>query len=170
MSQPTQVASLTQYTKGKLELFADDPKHYAFSNLFEVANMSAPFERIALTKNMEYVTEVMKVDGDSPWFTAAHDEFALVMDGEIEFHFVKLDPTQAVPKEKLGAVHVEGHPKGPRMGKVRARRGHLVLLPTGAAYQACSIAPAVTILQTVAGDLTLERWADICATQQDLTA
>jgi hypothetical protein len=162
MDTQTKTASLMDYTKGKLELFADDPKHYAFSNLFEVANMSEPFERVAVTKNVEYVTEVMKVDGASPWYAAAHDEFALVMDGEIEFNFVELDEAHTVPADKLGAVQLPAGAGGTRMGRILARRGHLVLLPVGAAYQLCSAQPSVTILQTVAGELTQERWADIC--------
>jgi len=163
MAFHTKIASLKNYQKGSLDLFADDPKHYAFSNIFEVAGKSKPFERVAVTKNIEYVVEVAKIDGTSPWYAAAHDEFALVMDGEVEFTFVKLDPGAAVPAAKQGAVKLVAAPNGQRMGTVRARRGHLVLLPAGAAYQMQSRGePAVTLIQTLAGELTQERWAEIC--------
>ena len=59
----------------------DDLRKYAFSNIFEVAGAAAPFERVAVVQNLDYVAEVMRVEGDSPWYAAPHDEFALVMDG-----------------------------------------------------------------------------------------
>lgn len=162
MRYQTQVASLKNYKRGKLDLFADDPKHYAFSNIFDVANRSNPFERVAVTKNMEYVTEVIKTEGVSSWFTAAHDEFALVMDGEIEFSFQKLAHGETLPSDKLGSVQLNVAPSGKPMGWIRARRGHLVLLPVGSAYRLSSKEQGVALLQTMAGELTRERWADIC--------
>ncbi|MEI9964467.1 MAG: hypothetical protein WDM92_06950 [Caulobacteraceae bacterium] len=57
--------SLDSYEKGSIEV-NDDLKHYAFSNVFEVAGKSAPFERVAVAKNIEYVAEVTKVDGAGP--------------------------------------------------------------------------------------------------------
>jgi hypothetical protein len=50
------------------------------------------------------------------------------------------------------------------MGTVRARRGHMTLLPVGAAYQFRADRPAVILLQTLAGRDTVERWAEICQT------
>lgn len=162
MRPMTHVATLTSFRKGSLDIFSGDPKHYAFSNIFEVANMTPPFSRVAVTKNMEYVTEVMKVDGISPWFCAAHDEFALVMDGEVVFDFLQLNPQSEAPLRKHGAVQLVEPIGGKYMGMIRARRGHLVLLPEGAAYQAKAQTPSVVLLQTLAGELTQERWSDIC--------
>ena len=54
----------------------DDARHYAFSNVFEVASKSKPWEKVAVAKNFEYVLEVMRAEGTSEWRTAAHDEFA----------------------------------------------------------------------------------------------
>ncbi len=92
---------------------------------------------------------------------APHDEFAIVMDGEVEFSFVKLDPAQA-PAGGQGARQLSGAPNGERMGRVRARRGHQVLLPAGAAYQLSAARPSVAIIQTLLGPVTVERWAEIC--------
>jgi len=50
------------------------------------------------------------------------------------------------------------------MGVVRARRGHMTLLPVGAAYQFHAVRPGVVLLQTLAGSDTIERWAEICQT------
>lgn len=156
----TQVGALDSYEKGLIEL-DDDLRKYAFSNIFEVAGASAPFERVAVVQNLEYVAEVMRVEGDSPWFAAPHDEFALVMDGEVIFNFVQLEEDQ-LPGHEGGAVRLGAKPNGPTMGRVTARRGHQVLLPKGAAYQLTSAQPAVAIIQTVDGPVTVKRWSEIC--------
>src|SRR5688572_10735862 len=89
----TRVGALGSYEKGLIEL-DDDLRKYAFSNIFEFAGAAMPFERIAVVQNLEYVAEVMRVEGESPWYAAPHDEFAIVMDGEVAFHFIKLDDDQ----------------------------------------------------------------------------
>jgi hypothetical protein len=163
MAYRTHLASLKSYDKGSLDIVNDDKKHYAFSNLFEVANKSKPFERVAVTKNIEYVVEVAKIEGTSPWYAAAHDEFVVVMDGDVTVNFVKLDPSAAVPTGKRGAVKLAASPNGQKMGYVRAKLGNQVLLPAGAAYQLVSTgAPAVVLFQTLGGDVTIERWKEIC--------
>jgi len=162
MPYRTKLGALDSYEKGLIEL-DDDLRKYAFSNIFEVAGAAAPFERVAVVQNLEYVAEVMRVEGDSPWFAAPHDEFALVMDGEVRFNFVKLAEGQ-VPSHHGGAVRLGGQPNGPVMGHVTARRGHQVLLPEGAAYQLVSNKPAVAIIQTVDGPVTVKRWSEICTT------
>jgi hypothetical protein len=50
------------------------------------------------------------------------------------------------------------------MGQVKARRGHMTLLPVGAAYQFHAARPGVILLQTLAGTDTQFRWAEICQT------
>jgi hypothetical protein len=160
MAYKTQIGSLKSYNKGVIEL-QDDLKHYAFSNVFEVANNSKPFERVAVAKNLEYVAEAVRVEGTSPWYACPHDEFAIVMDGEVEFDFVKLDKA-AMPTNSAGAVKLPAAPNGQKMGRIRARRGHQVLLPAGAAYQFKSKAPSVALIQTSIGPVTVERWSEIC--------
>ncbi len=160
----TRFGSLEQYDKGGVEIINDDPKHYAFSNIFEVASRAKPYEKVAVGKNMQYALEAIRAEGTSEWRAAAHDEFALVMDGLVEVRLVKLDDPSVVPPNKEGSMRLPGEPRGRRMGVIRARRGHMTLLPAGAAYQFHADRPAVILLQTIAGDDTQYRWADICQT------
>ena len=159
MAYNTHIGSLDAFEKGTIEL-RDDLTKYAFSNVFEVAGKAAPFERVAVAQNLEYVAEAVRVEGESPWYAAPHDEFAIVMDGEISFNFVKLADDQ-LPSQS-GASRLGGEPNGPRMGRVTARRGHQVLLPKGAAYQLTATTPAVAIVQTMDGPETVKRWSEIC--------
>ena len=142
----------------------DDPKHYAFSNVFEVAAKAKPFEKVAVGKNIEYVIEAIRVEGTSTWRAPGQDEFALVMDGEVEIRLLKLDDPGIVPAGTHGSIALPSTPAGRKMGVVRARRGHMTLLPMGAAYQLPATQPGVVLLQTRAGADTVERWAEICQT------
>jgi len=160
----TVFGSLTHYEKGGVEIIEDNPKHYVFSNVFEVASKSKPYEKVCVGKNLKYVIEAVRAEGDSPWYSAAHDESALCMDGEIEVHFVKPVEPQ-VPESREGSVKLSGEPKGQKMGWVKVRRGHMALLPKGAAYQFRSPKPGVLLIQTIKGDCTIERWAEICQTK-----
>jgi len=161
----TRFGSMQDYDKGRVEIINDDVKHYAFSNCFDIANNSKPYEKVVFGQNMEYVLEVVRAEGDSPWYTCAHDEFALCMDGEVQIHLVKLDGAQAVQDEnKEGSVLVDGEPQGAKMGWIKLGRGHQGMLPAGSAYQFRSSEPGVIILQTCKGELSIERWADICQT------
>jgi hypothetical protein len=161
----TTFGSLEHYEKGGVQAIADDVRHYAFSNCFEIASNSRPYEKVVFGQNQIYVLETLRAEGTSPWYTCAHDEFALVMDGEVEVHLVKLEAAQAVPDpEHNGAVRVEGEPRGRTMGWMKLSRGHQGLLPRNTAYQFRSARPGVLILQTCKGDLSIERWAEICQT------
>jgi hypothetical protein len=160
-SYVTRFGSLASYDKGGVEIINDDPRHYAFSNVFEVATHAAAWERIAVGKNMRYVLEAVRAEGTSPWYAAAHDEFALVLDGRVEITLVKLDRSP-LPADAEGSVQLDGEPAGRRMGRVVARRGHMTLLPTGSAYRFGSDSPGVLLMQTIAGPLTQFRWAEIC--------
>ena len=64
------------------------------------------------------------------------------------------------------ALHraLDGAPSGPAMGRVVAGRGHMTLLPVGAAYQFHAERPGVILLQTQEGPDTVLRWADIIQT------
>lgn len=160
MSFKTEIASMASYDKGIIEL-NDDLHHYAFSNIYEVAKKSAAFERVMLASNLEYCLEVIKVEGTSPWYTAPHDEFAIIMEGEIEFSFYKLEDDEK-PTHEGGAIKLSADPKGQRMGLIRARLGHQVLLPEGSAYQLKADKPSVAIVQTTAGPESIERWSENC--------
>ena len=160
----TVFGSLRNYQKGGVEVIDDDPRNYVFSNVFEVAEKSQPYERVAVGKNFDYVIEALRAEGTSPWYACAHDEFALVMDGKVELRLVKPDRMLA-PDDKDGAIRLPAEPQGKKMGRILAGRGHMALLPKGSAYQFDAKSPAVVIIQTVQGELTLERWAQICQTK-----
>lgn len=160
----TAFGSLERFEKGHIEIINDTARHYAFSNIFEVAGGAQPYEKVAVAKNLEYVVEVLRAEGRSDWFTAAHDEFALVMDGQVTLHLVKLDdPASRVATTARGSVRVQGMPVGRKMGWMKLKRGHQALLPEGAAYRFVAERPGVILLQTLKGDQTVEKWADICA-------
>jgi hypothetical protein len=160
VSFKTAMASLASYDKGTIEV-KDDLKHYAFSNIFEVCSKSKPWERVMVVSNLEYAAEAVRAEGTSPWYTAPHDEFATVMDGEVEFTFFQLTDAEK-PTHHAGAIRLKANPVGKRMGRVVARRGHQVLLPTGAAYQLKAAKPSVALIQTSAGPESVEKWSEIC--------
>jgi hypothetical protein len=160
----TVFGSLEHYEKGGVEVIDDDPKHYVFSNVFEVASKSKPYERVCVGKNLRYVIEAVRAEGNSPWYAASHDEAALIMDGEMEVHLIRPDQP-LVPESKEGAVKLDGEPKGKKMGWVKGTRGHMALLPRGAAYQFRSPKPGVLLIQTIQGECTVEKWAEICQTK-----
>jgi quercetin dioxygenase-like cupin family protein len=162
-SYQTAFGSLDHYEKGGVQVIDDDPKHYVFSNCFEVASKSKPYEKVAVGQNLKYVIEAIRAEGTSPWYSNAHDEAVLVMDGEVEVHLLQPDKP-LVPEGKEGSVQLNGEPAGKKMGWVKARRGHMTLLPKGAVYQFRSAKPGVLLQQTIKGDYTIERWAEICQT------
>jgi mannose-6-phosphate isomerase-like protein (cupin superfamily) len=87
------------------------------------------------------------------------------MDGEIEVHYVKPDEPP-VPATKEGTVKLSADPKGKNMGWVKVRRGHMALLPAGSAYQFRNNGkPGVLLVQTILGENTVEKWAEICQTK-----
>lgn len=161
----TRFGSLDRYEKGQVQVIDDNIRHYAFSNCFEIASKAKPYERVVFGQNQIYVLECLRAEGTSPWFTCAHDEFALVMDGEVEIHLVQLQGEQIVPDpEHNGAVLVKGEPRGKKMGWMKLRRGHQGMLPKNSAYQFRGAKPGVVIVQTCKGDISVERWAEICQT------
>jgi hypothetical protein len=160
----TVFGSLEKYEKGRVEPINDNVKNYAFSNVFEVCSLAKPYERVVFGMNQIYVLEAVRAEGNSPWFTCAHDEFALCMDKEVEVHLMKLEQPAIKDADKTGAVELEGEPKGRKMGWIKLKRGHQALLPANSAYQFRSAKPAVLVLQTCKGELSIERWAQICQT------
>ena len=164
----TEFGSLKDFTKGEIEIIDDERRNYAFSNMFEVASKSAPYERVVVGKNLEYVLEAVRAEGTSDWYTASHDEFALVMDGKVELDLVKLDdPHGVAPPGKAGAVKLGGEPAGRKMGLIKMGRGHQALLPAGAAYRFRAPDPdavGVILMQTILGDESVEKWSEICYT------
>ncbi len=159
----TRFGSLADYDKGGVEIIDDDPKNYVFSNIFEVCSNAAPYERIAVGKNFEYVVEAARAEGTSGWFACAHDEFVLSLDGEVEVHLLKPDSPQ-VEADSQGAHALAEAPDGRKMGRLVLNRGHLGMLPAGSAYRFDAAAPCALLFQTVEGPVTLQKWAEICQT------
>lgn len=167
MAVKTIFGSLTDYTQGDAEIISGSVKHYVFSNMFAVAATSAPYEKVVVAKNLEYVMEAIRAEGTSPWFACSHDEFVIVMDGDVTIEFVKLDNPHAVaPRDREGTVAVSGAPEGKRMGTIELKRGHQALLPAGAAYRFHSERPGVLLMQTIQGVLSVEKWSEICMQPQ----
>jgi hypothetical protein len=154
---------LNNFTKGGVEVIEDDPKNYVFSNMFDVASRSKPWEKVCIGKNLEYVVEVIRAEGVSEWRVTPHDEFALVVDGEVVIDL--LDPkSPMVDPKAAGSRAVEGEPEGTAMGRVTAGHGHMALLPAGRCYRMSASTPSVVLLQTIHGPDTIERWSQICQT------
>ena len=156
--------AIDDFNTGGVIAIDDDPKNYVFSNVYDVAARSAPFERVCVGKNFEYVIEAMRAEGTSAWYSAAHDEFVLNMDNrEVLVELVKLDePDAVVDPESEGGHKLDGEPAGRKMGWVKLKRGHMSILPVGSAYRFVSEAPACVLIQTIQGPETIERWAEVC--------
>ena len=101
----TVFGSLDNYEKGELEIINDNPRYYTFSNIFDVAKRSLPYEKVAVAKNQEYVIEAIRAEGESPWYTCSHDEYVWVMDGEVQVDLIKLENAASfAPLETEGTV------------------------------------------------------------------
>lgn len=159
----TEFGSIHSYKKGGVTVIDDDPKNYIFSNMFEAAAMSRAWERVAVAKNFEYVVESVRAEGTSPWYSAAHDEFVISMDGKVRVDFVKLDdPDSVVDPESEGAHRLPGEPAGQPMGYVVLGRGHMAMLPVGSAYRFTAPELCTLMVQTIDGPETVHKWAEIC--------
>src|SRR5215218_7124629 len=152
----TRFGSLDSYEKGHVEVIDDEPHHYAFSNIFETASRSRPYEKVAVGQNRQYVLEAIRAEGTSEWRTCAH--------GEVRIELAKVADEQAPEEGSEGSVALDGEPAGPRMGEVIARRGHMTLLPAGAAYRFSADRPGVILMQTIEGPDTVYKWAEIVQT------
>jgi len=166
MSAQTKFGSINDFTKGGVEITGkDEAARYLFSNMFEVAANAAPWERIVVAKNLEFTVEVARAEGNSSWYCCAHDETALLMEGAMEVHFIKpADTSSLPPEESEGAVRLSDQPSGVKMGRVAASAGHLTLLPAGCAYQFRPSELGVILIQSVMGEESIEKWADIVQT------
>lgn len=161
MSTATRFASTDDYVKGGVEIIgADAAPRYLFSNMFEVARQAAPWERVVVARNLEFTIECARAEGDSPWFICAHDETCLVMQGDIDIHFIAAETRPAA--DGNGAQRLTAAPAGAPMGHVRLARGHMALLPANAAYQLRPRGLGVVLLQSIEGPLSVQRWAAIC--------
>lgn len=159
----TVFGSMDSYEKGELEIINDNPKYYTFSNIFDVAHNSQPYEKVAVAKNQELVIEALRTEGQSPWYTCSHDEYVWLMDGEVQIELIKLEQAENyAPLDVDGTVQLEGEPVGQKMGWIKLGKGHQALLPKGSAYRFSATGVGVMMQQTIQGALTVEKWAEIC--------
>lgn len=161
MQYTTEFGSLESFRKGGIEVINDNPKNYAFSNIFEVASTAKPYEKVAVGKNMEYAVEAIRAEGTSSWYTCDHDETVLCMDGSVELH-ISQNTAGAATAGSLGSIKLVGEPDGAKMARIVLGKGHMALLPKGAAYRFTAERPSVLLQQTCHGPETVERWAEIC--------
>lgn len=164
MSTPTRFAAIDDYTRGVVEIIGNDAApRYLFSNMFDVARQSAPWERVVIAKNLEFTIECARAEGASPWYICSHDETVLAMQGEMTVHFIAPAEASVKPADgHPGAVRLAAAPAGRSMGQVSMQRGHMALLPAGAAYQIRPQRLGVVLLQSILGQESIERWAAIC--------
>lgn len=165
MTFKTRFGSMADYQKGVVEVFNDDPKSYVFSNVFEVASRSKPWERVCVAKNFEYVIEAAHAAGESPYWTARHDEFVVCMDGEVEVELQKLNEPARAIDNRDGAHRLDALPPSKRMGRIVLGRGHMALLPKHSAYRLRASAPSAVLFQTIEGPETVFKWGEICQTE-----
>lgn len=157
----TKLGSLENYEKGSIQIVQGEATNYAFSNVFEVAAQGKPYEKTIVGMNLKFVIESVLAEGQSAWFTASHDEFVIVMDGEVRVDYLKLDE-ELVPAEQEG-THLAGEqPNGVPMGYVVLKQGHQAILPVGSAYRFEASKKSVMLIQTIKGPLSVEKWNDIC--------
>ena len=164
MTLTTKFGSLADHRKGGVDAIDDDPKNYVFSNVFDVASRSGPWERVCVAKNFEYVIEAARASGESPYWTARHDEFVLCMDGELDVELHKLnEPANGI--ERDGAHRLDALPPSRRMGRIVLGRGHMALLPKHSAYRFRAAVAGALLVQTIEGPETIFRWNEICQTE-----
>ncbi len=164
----TQFGSLDRYEKGGVQTISDDVKNYAFSNCFEIASKSKPYEKVVFGQNQIYVLEM----------PARRRRVALV---HLRARRVRArdgrrggDP----PRQAAGrADRARRRAQRRRAGQGRAQgREDGLDEDRRAATRACcrrtprissrAAKPGVVVLQTCKGDFSIERWAQICQTPE----
>ncbi len=160
----TTYASIDDYNKGGVQMISGNIKDYVFSNVYEVAANSAPYERVVVAKNLVYTLEATRAEGTSDWYACSHDEFAIAFDYDVEVHFKKLADLSEIDQDKDGAIKLKGEPEGQYMGYIHLKRGHQALLPENTAYSIKAAKPATVVFQSIIGDESVEKWNDICLT------
>lgn len=162
MEYKTRLASIDDFEKGGVQIINDNIKNYVFSNIYEVASINKPYERVVVAKNLDYTLEAARAEGSSAWYACSHDEYVIAMDYDVDVVFMELMDTSLIDDEKNGAFKMPGSPQGKLMGRVKLKRGHMALLPEKVAYQFITNRPSTILLQTILGDESIEKWKEIC--------
>ena len=158
------LGNLESYDKGGIEIINDDPHNYAFSNLFEVASKSSPYERVVVALNNQYVLEAVRAEGESAWFAAPHDETVIIMDGQVEVTFIKPSENVVFDSDE-GAIQLDKEPSGVKMGRIIGSGINHILLPKGSAYKFRAIKTAAMLMQGILGPLSNQKWSEICQSE-----
>ena len=61
----TKFGALDNFEKGTIDIVDDDPKHYVFSNMFEVASMSKPLA-FSFAKFCGWILKTMNAEAPEP--------------------------------------------------------------------------------------------------------
>ncbi|MDI7048309.1 hydroxyquinol 1,2-dioxygenase, partial [Escherichia coli] len=61
-----------------------------------------------------------------------------------------------------GTIHAGEAPAGRAMGHVVLRKGQQAMVPAGCAYRFSARQAGVAIVQTMLGELSVQKWADVC--------
>ena len=105
------------------------------------------------------MADIATVDVFDESGTLQRVEVAGSVEEELLTEFRRLPPRNDPDSPVLAA------PAGRKMGRVVASRGHMTLLPKGSAYQFIAASPSVVTIQTIQGEVTVERWGEICQTK-----
>jgi len=153
-----QTGSLEKYTKGHLLLIEDRPIRYAMSNIYEIgATWPKSYDRVVVGKNGPYVLACFRAEGDDPsWWYIPHDEYALLVEGEVEVDYV--EPREALPPGPQKGV------TGTDMGRMILRDGSLASLPARVAYHMRARRKSLVLLQTKHSPWLTYAWDKVCLT------
>ena len=164
MTYTTKFGSLETYEKGSIELIDDDAKHYVFSNMFEVASdVEAVGEG---RRRQEHGVRARGASG--PRARAMADRRprrvrARAWTARSSIELVEARRTRSCPPASTGSVAVDGEPAGTKMGRIVApAAAHGAAARQRRATASRAEQPGVILLQTIQGDDTVERWAEIC--------
>jgi len=152
--------SMENYTKGSLLLIDDKPLNYAMSNVYEIgATWPKAYDRVVVAKNGPYVIACLRAEGeDRQWWYMPHDEYALLVEGELRVEYVE-------PRDEL-TPGPHRNVAGTEMGHMVLRDGSLASLPARVAYRMRAPKKSLVLLQTKHSPWLTYAWEDICIKEE----
>ena len=154
----TELGSLDSYRKGGAHIIDDDPRNYVFSNVFEAA--ANPRRSSGFAWRRTWNTSSRSCAPRAPRRGSRRGTTSSPCAWTAPSRW----PSPGTRAQRRKATGLDGEPDGPRMGRIKTGRGHLALLPGGAAYRIAAVRPSVVLFQSIDGPLTAHKWADICQT------
>lgn len=152
--------SMKDYTKGSLLLIQDRPIRYAMSNVFEIgATWPKAYDRVAIGKNGPYILACFRAEGeDRSWWYMPHDEYALLVEGEMRIDYI--EPRDTLKPGPHATV------AGKEMGHITLRDGSLASLPARVAYKMRAPRKSLALLQTKESPWVTYAWEKICLSEE----